>query len=132
MTKGFSSFFVKKTVSEYSLEDEEFMFINEYINKNGTGPIDADPMDMKVLSDVQQKIDAIKKEMKLKLSDMQMSKSLTFEELETIQDTLKECGCNLNRLRVKESEINNTNTDKHKLLTKIVTARNKANEASCY
>ena len=61
LTKGFSSFFVKKTVSEYCLEDEEFMFIKEYINKNGTGPIDADPMDMKLLSDIQQKIDAIKK-----------------------------------------------------------------------
>ena len=60
LTKGLSSFFVKKTVSEYSLEDEEFMFIKEYINQNGTGPIDADLTDMEVLSDVQQKIGAIK------------------------------------------------------------------------
>lgn len=132
LTKGFSSFFVKKTVSEYALEDEEFMFIKEYINQNGTGPIDTDLTDMEVLSDVQQKIGAIEKEMKHKLSDMQMSKSLTFEELETIQDTLKEHGFNLNRLRDKETELNNTNTEKHKLLAKIVTARKQANEAACY
>ena len=61
-----------------------------------------------------------------------MSKSLTFEELETIHDTLKEHGFNLNRLRDKETELNNTNTEKHKLLAKIVTARKQANEAACY
>ena len=132
LTKGFSSFFIKKTVSEYAIEDEEFTFIKEYIDKNGTGPIDADLPDIEVLSDVQQKIDAINKEMKHKLSDMQMSKSLTFEELETIQDTLKEDGCNLNRLREKETEIKKANTEKHKFLAKIVTARKKAKEASCY
>ena len=89
LTKGFSSFFIKKTVSEYALEDEEFTFTKEYIDKNGTGPIDSDLPDIEVLSDVQQKIDAINKEMKHKLSDMQMSKSLTFEESGTIQDMLR-------------------------------------------
>ena len=55
LTKGFSSFFVKKTVSEYAVKDEEFMFMKEYINQNGTGPIDADLTDMEVLLDVNRK-----------------------------------------------------------------------------
>ena len=132
LTKGFSSFFVKKTVREYAIEDEEFIFIKEYINKNGAGPIDANLTDKKVLLDVQEKIKVIKKEMKQKLSDMQTSKSLTFEELEAIQDTLKEYGCNLNCLRDKETQITDTNTKKHQLIEKMVTARKQANEASCY
>ena len=133
LTKGFSSFFVKKTVSEYALEDEEFMFIKEYINNNGTEPIDADPIDMKGLSDVQQEITETKKEMQHLLSDMEMSKSHSFEELERIQDTLKECGCNLNCLLDREREIKRTNTEEYKVLMKVVSARKKAKEeASCY